>query len=139
MNRPSFWPEHIEFARSPGNWFNKSIQFQSAAEILFKAYAEAQRSGPPPQLNDDFGKWQQGLSTHMPCIICLGYAIELMFKALIVQNDPEVIPENGKVRFDTSHSLVPLSVQADIDLFEKEDKLLKRLSDYLVWGRYPKT
>lgn len=138
-----FWPNHIKAVRNSDSWLSKSYQFKSAAIVLYDAYSKSQRVdflsliGVDTRKSVEIAEWQKGLSSVMPCIVCLGYSMELMFKALIVQNNPELIPEKGKVSFDKSHSLVRLAKQADIVLSEDEDKFLKRLSDYLVWGRYP--
>jgi len=138
-----FWPSHIERARDPENWLRKSYHFKFAAEVLYDAYSKAQRfdlrslSGVDTRTSVELAEWQKGLSSLMPCIVCLGYSMELMFKALIVQKDPAAAIGNDKIHMDTSHSFFRLADQAGVKLSNDEDTLLKRLSDYLGWGRYP--
>lgn len=66
----------------------------------------------------------------------LGYSIELALKALVVQQDPDVIPKSGEIRIKT-HNLVMLANWAGVTLSSKETELLNRLRDYIEWGRYP--
>ena len=57
---------------------------------------------------------------------------------MIVQKDPSIIPDDGNIPFGT-HSLARLASEAGFLLSNGESKYINRLTDYLVWGRYPTT
>lgn len=96
MKKPDFWPEHINFAKAPINWSLKAAQFRNASKVLYKAYKKAQQYEPEPgtKITDEkYQKATEGKGTKLPIIVNIGYAIELILKAIIIQNDHSVIPK----------------------------------------------
>ena len=137
------WPKNLELARNADNWATKASAFKCAAAILCEEYTTAQNNVPSegtPTTCRGFQLWSRRLAVALPALVCLGYAIELKLKALLVQADPNVIPAKESLpnTFST-HNLVRLADFAHMDLVDDESEFLKQLTNYIMWGRYPTT
>lgn len=119
--------EHL--SKESAYWLNKAIALRaSAGAIWYCTECESTDvvvstlSGDPP-LNFSTGSWQ------VYRMLC-GMSIELLYKAIIVQNK-ETVPK--------THDLLELAYKAgDTMLSVKEQGILDLLTDCIVWeGRYP--
>jgi hypothetical protein len=101
-------------------WHNKAVDLHAAAGVLWKAIDSSQQQGT-------------GISHAVACwsvyqMIC-GMALELLFKAIIVEKGREPKP---------IHRLDTLAQDAAVPFDSNEVALLQVLSEAIIWdGRYP--
>jgi len=134
-----FFPCNVEVARNSDNWIATGSEFVKAARVLLEESEAAERRGLPDgqsTLSDESQWFLVRINPQLTVSVCLALACELGLKALRIQQDPSVIPDEGRIRIRT-HRLVQLAKDAKLEIDEDELKLLESLEVYLTWGRYP--
>lgn len=122
-----FWNEqHKTVASTPMVWFMDSEQLRRSYKILADS------------ANQSFDPKEHHYSSLPASLMLAGYALENIFKGLLVMNDEDQ-PFDSKGSFKyKSHNLVELATDANISLDDNEKELLEILGYYTVTGgRYP--
>ncbi|MBU8875745.1 hypothetical protein KQ910_18370 [Reyranella sp. MMS21-HV4-11] len=72
-----------------------------------------------------------------PACLLYDYALESLFKGIVVAKDPSMI-HDLKLAVPTTHALVALSKEADFSITSTDEDNLDRLTVITTWsGRYP--
>lgn len=99
---------------TPGYWHNKSHDLLVSARTLWKAMQREKEL--------EINCW----ATYK---MLMGMSFELLFKAHCIGSGTE---------FNSTHDLVALANAARLTISKEENKVLKVLSEYVIWdGRYP--
>lgn len=133
-------PSPLLMAREPGNWVTKSLEFHNAGRILLEDYNRVNnelRLYEGKQIGPEYLSLHKRRYVTTPIIFCLSFSLELLVKgALIKQNPEKWIPNKGKSLL--SHNVYNNIVEdLGIKLTDLEDRVAKRISDHVVWGKYP--
>lgn len=99
---------------TPGYWHNKSHDLLISARTLWKAMQSEKEL--------EINCW----ATYK---MLMGMSFELLFKAHCI---------GSGIEFNPTHDLVALASTASLPTSKDENKILKVLSEYVIWdGRYP--
>jgi hypothetical protein len=135
------FPKPIEIARCSGNWAMKSQDFFIAGKTLIN---EQLLSGKrihasvgqviDERLEEDFAKVNMSSSI----VFLLAFSIELLVKAVLIERDAiKWIPDEGKMNF-LGHDIFTLATEEiGIQVTENEEEIIKRIGEYVSWGKYP--
>lgn len=121
-----FWKEqHQSVAKVPFVWFMDGERLRRSYKIL------------SDRANESFGN-ENYYSPIGPALMLAGYALENIFKGILVKNDCEgAFDAKGKFKHK-SHDLLVLAQNANILLSDEEKELLEILTHSTVSsGRYP--
>jgi len=122
-------------ALTASSWALTAHRLKHAGDLLYEAYRQELKqmvSGPSLVSLDN-------ISLVTSATLLIGLAFENILKAIIVQNEPNII-ENGKLKKwpSSGHNQLQLAQKARLDLDDTERDVLNRLSSFVVWaGRYP--
>ncbi|MBM3118636.1 MAG: hypothetical protein FJ006_03645 [Chloroflexi bacterium] len=145
---PQFVALYLNGLLNPRSWVEKADEMLEASKVL------------EPQLwkywsvvltNAKEGKYDKGgkhpnippPNLHGPYFILVSYALENLFKALIIgrrkdEIDSQFLQTGRLPRLINEHNLVKLSKEANIEVDIKEEDILTRLSRQSKWkSRYP--
>jgi hypothetical protein len=144
--------EHFETMQAPGFWFLTASKLAESAEVLVshnesrspevlaaKSNALAQAKSTAMRNNTvGVAKIDVPPLNYVPAFLLFGFALENLFKGILVKNDPTLISGtrlNGELN---SHDLSILAKNAKVSLSASERKTCERLTAVVVWaGRYP--
>lgn len=94
------------------HWHNKASDLFVSAKVLWEAM--------------DNGYAVECWSTYK---MLMGLSFELLFKSIAIQKN---------LTFSATHQLVELANSANLKLIDEEKKILKVLTEYILWdGKYP--
>ena len=144
--------KHFEAMQAPEFWFLTASKLAESAEVLVshnasrspevqaaKSKAVAQAKANAMQ-NNKIGtaKIDAQPLNYVPAFLLFGYALENLFKGIIVANDPTLISDAKLSSELKSHDLSFLAEKAVVTLSNAERKNCDRLTAIVVWaGRYP--
>lgn len=95
-------------------WYNKSHDLFVSAHVLWKATQETKEL--------EINCWDAYK-------MLMGLSFELLFKARCISTN---------ISFKPIHDLVKLAETANLNITEEENKILKILSEYVIWdSKYP--
>jgi hypothetical protein len=143
---------HFETMQAPVFWFLTASKLAESAEVLVShnssriSEVQAARSEAVKQAiaksvqENNFGlaKIEAQPLNYVPAYLLYGYALENLFKGIVVANNTALI-SNTKLSSElTRHDLSYLAEKADVSLSPGERKTCDRLTAIVVWaGRYP--
>jgi len=134
-------PKPLEIARHPANWWIYSTQYFTAGQVLLETAVRNRRKWDEEcvgrGVTEEHHEIRRRFSLDRPIIFNLAFSVELTVKAILVAQDPvRWVPENGRVRF--GHDVLAVVTEnTDLEFSENETKVLKRIGDYVSFGKYP--
>jgi len=145
---PQFVVPYLEGLLNPWLWVAKADEMLEASRVL---QPQLRQYWSVVMTNAKEGKYDKGNehpdtpppNLHDPYFILVSYALENLFKALIVRKRSDEISsqflQTGRLpRLIDEHNLVKLSKEANIKVDIKEEDILIRLSRQSKWkSRYP--
>ncbi|MEH2480207.1 hypothetical protein V1282_003564 [Nitrobacteraceae bacterium AZCC 2146] len=140
----SFLRQHYEYYQAWHHWLEKAKKLKRASQILLDAdlpelrlYDQAYKTALK-----EIGKEGKALVRHahpdlLPAFSMFGSALESLFKAVMVNNDPGLVGADRLAQDLKSHDLVRLAKDAAVPLDDREGVLLAWLSEVVIWkARY---
>ena len=115
----------------PRVWLGQAQDLRLAARLLWHAHEQEFEKVTSAGRAETLGLGEIAL-------MLMGFALEVLFKGILVARDPSLAGEgrlNGSLK---SHDLIALREAVGLDLPAHEAQLLERLSEAAIWmGRYP--
>lgn len=143
----------FKMGQMPAHWCRSAKRLRDAAESIFeseqphelpylRAHAEAERKARALACVADNRIGEAEIEyvppNYVPGQLLYAYALENVFKGLMVANKPELASEIELSSEIKSHNLVELAKRAAFDLTKDEQTLLRALTEIGEWaGRYP--
>jgi hypothetical protein len=146
---PQFVVQYLDGLLNPWSWVEKAGEMLEASKVLElqlrKYWSVVQTDAKEGRYNNKGGEHPRipPPNLHGPYFILVSYAIENLFKALIIRRRREEISnqflQTGRLpRLINAHNLVKLSKEANVNLDIGEEDILTRLSRQAEWkSRYP--
>ncbi|MFC2050953.1 hypothetical protein ACFLTN_07260 [Chloroflexota bacterium] len=145
---PQFVALYLNGLLNPWSWVEKADEMLEASKVL---ELQLRKYWSVVLTNAKEGKYDKGgehphippPNLHSPYFILVSYALENLFKALIIRRRKDEISsqflQTGKLpRLIKAHNLVKLSKEANIEVDIVEEDILTRLSRQSAWkSRYP--
>jgi len=134
-------PSPLEIARDPNGWLAKSNEFYISGKILLEIRLENWDKWNKEHLGhlvtEKDKEVRQLINIKTPIVFNLAFSIELLVKAILVhQNPTKWIPDNGIIKFShETHELIIKNIP--IKLSDLEEKISKRIHEYVSFGKYP--
>jgi hypothetical protein len=145
--------ETFKAGQSPFGWLSSAERLQAAAEAIlereeagaptyFSALEAARREAVEKSYSS---KDKTGVAVvrceppnYLPAQLLCAFALENIFKGMMVANDPAIANETKLNNELKSHELDLLAAKAGFALSPEEQLLLRTLSEIAIWaGRYP--
>lgn len=138
--------------QKPEFWFLTASKLAESAEVLVShnssripevqaARSEAVKQAIAKSIQEsNFGmaKIEAQPLNYVPAYLLYGYALENLFKGIVVANNPALISDTKLSSELTRHDLSFLAEKAHVSLSPGERKTCDRLTAIVVWaGRYP--
>jgi hypothetical protein len=148
------WAEDVfKAGQSPFNWLSSAERLQAAADVILEreeagapAYFSALEAATREAFDKSYSSIDQMGSAevrceppnYLPAQLLYAFALENLFKGIMVANDTTLADET-KLRGELkSHALDMLAAKAGFALSPEGQSLLKTLSEIAIWaGRYP--
>jgi hypothetical protein len=148
LQHPQFVVRYLEDLLNPRLWIGKADEMLEASNVLEPQLRQFWSVAITNAKEEKYNKGSEHLNApppnlHGPYFILVSYALENLFKAIIVVERSEEIRsqffEKGKLpRLINEHDLLRLSKEANIKVDIKEEDILVRLFRQSKWkGRYP--
>ena len=145
---PHFVVLYLDQLRNAWSWVEKADEMLEASKILepqLRQYWSIVQTNAKEGKYDKDGKHPDipPPNLHGPYFILVAYALENLFKALIIRErsneiDSQFLQTGSLPRLINEHNLVKLSEKANIKLDINEEDVLTRLSRQSKWkSRYP--
>jgi hypothetical protein len=145
---PEFFVLYLDNLLNPWLWLEKADKLLEASEVL---EPKLRKFWNIVHTNAREGRYNKGglppkktpSELHGPYFILVSYALENLFKALIIRDQSDEIRgqfvQTGRLpSLIKGHDLVRLSKKANIKIDIKEEDVLTRLSRFSKWkSRYP--
>jgi hypothetical protein len=148
------WVEEMfKAGQNPFGWLSSAERLQAAAETILEreeagapAYFSALEAAEREAVEKSYSsKDKTGMAVvrceppnYLPAQLLYAFALENVFKGIMVANDPTLANEtklNGELK---SHELDGLAAKTGFALSSEEQLLLRTLSEIAIWaGRYP--
>lgn len=134
-------PSPLEIARSPAGWWTRSEEFYTAGEVLLKTRQQYWKKWNEKcvgrEVTDEHKEVRRLINLETPIVFNLAFSIELLVKAILVQQNPQKwVPDSGNIKFGHKiHDLIKENI--DIELSDLEEKIAKRIHEYVSYGKYP--
>lgn len=131
------WPSELDVGRNADNWARLAQEFFCAAIVLNEEFTSVHNRMHSEEqiIMDDHVRSR--INTNAPMQYCLGMAIELATKAVLVRDDPEKwIPQGADVKF-RRHKTVDFIIEIGLKLSESQLLSIQALSDFVIEGKYP--
>lgn len=131
----------LQTARNPDSWAMMAQEYHCAAKVLTKEWSRVHDTKGISLDEYNF----MCMHVRRPAYFCHAFSIELMLKALLVQQNPDgEIQENGKVfsslKKANGHNTVLMVEVLGLKPNSEYVHLLKKLEEYVKWGmKYPIT
>lgn len=117
---------------SPENWLKYAQELRSGAVSMWLA------KGKIIDFNSETGEQSERPSISRSFLLNCGLSIENLLKAYLIAENPFLINTGSLDKSIFSHDLIVLASMTDIDFNNKEEDLMKVLSEAIpYWGRYP--
>jgi len=145
--------ETFKAGQSPFGWLSSAERLQAAAEIILEreeagapAYFGALEAARREAVEKSYpSKDKTGVAevsceppNYLPAQLLYAFALENVFKGIMVANDPTLANETKLSSELKSHELDRLAAKAGFALSSEEQVLLRTLSEIAIWaGRYP--
>jgi hypothetical protein len=133
--------------QAPYHWYGSAKRLHSAAEVILAAelpheipYLRAYEAASKEALisPDATAEVKHTPPNFLPAQLLFAFALENVFKGLILARNPGLMDENRLSRVISSHDLVDLAQKAQIRIAQLEIQVLEALSELAEWaGRYP--
>ena len=133
--------------QAPYHWYASAKRLRAAAELIL--VAESPHEIPYLRAREDASE-QASVSpagtaeiqrlppNYLPAQLLYAFALENVFKGLIIARAPGLVDESRLSRAISSHNLVDLAQKAQISIADLETRVLEALSQLGEWaGRYP--
>jgi hypothetical protein len=148
------WAEEtFKAGQSPLHWLSSAERLQAAAETILEreeanapAYFRALEVATNEAVEKSYtSEDKTGVAevrceppNYLPAQLLYAFALENVFKGIMVANDPALANETKLNSELKSHELDRLAAKAGFALSPEEQLLLKALSEIAIWaGRYP--
>jgi hypothetical protein len=148
------WAEEtFKAAQSPFGWLSSAERLAAAAETIlaqeeaeapayFSALEAAQREAVEKSYSSEdktgVAEVRHEPPNYLPAQLLYAFALENVFKGMMVANDPTLANETRLNSELKSHELDILAAKAGFALSTEEQLLLRTLSEIAIWaGRYP--
>jgi hypothetical protein len=145
--------ETFKAGQSPFGWLSSAECLQAAAETILEreeagapAYFSALEAARREALEKSYSSNDKtGVATvrreppnYLPAQLLYAFALENVFKGMMVANDPALANDTKLNSELKSHELDGLAAKAGFALSSEEQLLLRTLSEIAIWaGRYP--
>lgn len=145
--------ETFKAGQSPFGWLSSAERLQAAAETILEreeagapAYFSALEAARREAVEKSYSsKDKTGVAevrceppNCLPAQLLYAFALENIFKGMMVANDPALANETKLNSELKSHELDLLAAKAGFALSPEEQLLLRTLSEIAIWaGRYP--
>lgn len=148
------WVEEMfKAGQSPSVWLSSAESLQAAAETILEreeagapAYFSALEAAGREAVEKSYSSEDKtGVAevrceppNYLPAQLLYAFALENVFKGMMVANDPTLANETKLNSELKSHELDGLAAKAGFALSNEEQLLLRTLSEIAIWaGRYP--
>lgn len=108
-------------------WYNKSNDLRASAGALWFAMRDSDNNiAEHLKLGSGFS---MGIACYPVFPMLCGLSLEVLYKAICVRKD---------IKFKSTHNLIILAKDAQIDITDEESKFLKFFTESIIWnGKYP--
>ena len=134
--RQEFYDEQFELrALTPALWALNARRLKRTADLIFNAYT----SDCDKMVDGVSPSELQNLELAGSATLLYGLALENIIKAIIIDQDPNVV-KDGKLRkwLGNGHDQILLIQMTSVSLDEQQKDLLRRMTAFVEWaGRYP--
>lgn len=154
MSGRSITPQQIfKAAQSPTSWLLSGEHLEQAAEVIIeredqflvpylRTYDDAVQRAIANYIQDGTKSGHAEITARVPnyppAQVLYAYAIENVFKGLIIANEPQLISSDKLDGVLKDHDLIALAARAGFTVNVQEEPVLRALSELSVWaGRYP--